>query len=116
MTDHKALSLIQELISLLLAKELDVEVLDSFLQQFRPKPHNEAESQQTNTRIPPGFNLDTCLADLEKGKILVALEMVDGSRLEAAKLLGISFRSLRYRCAKLGIDQYDETAIGDKAD
>ncbi|MCA9709089.1 MAG: sigma-54-dependent Fis family transcriptional regulator [Myxococcales bacterium] len=50
-----------------------------------------------------GIDLDQAVADLERHLICAALERSRGVRKEAAKLLGISFRSLRYRLEKLGI-------------
>ncbi|NNE38587.1 MAG: sigma-54-dependent Fis family transcriptional regulator [Gammaproteobacteria bacterium] len=49
-------------------------------------------------------NLDVFLADQEKEKIIAALEQTKWNKTAAAKLLGISFRALRYRLEKLGID------------
>ena len=43
-----------------------------------------------------------------------ALEQAGGVRKRAAALLGISFRSLRYRLEKLGIDKGDD-AVDDAA-
>ncbi len=48
--------------------------------------------------------LDTFLTHQEKEKILAALEQTRWNKTAAAKLLGISFRALRYRLEKLGID------------
>jgi len=56
-----------------------------------------------------GVDLDQAVADLERQLIGAALRRTGGVRKEAAKLLGISFRSLRYRLEKLGI----EVARGD---
>ena len=39
----------------------------------------------------------------ERSLILRALERTGDNRTEAARLLGISFRSMRYRLSKLGI-------------
>ena len=50
-----------------------------------------------------GIDLDQAVADLERRLITKALERTGGVRKEAAKLLGVSFRSLRYRLDKLGI-------------
>jgi two-component system response regulator PilR (NtrC family) len=49
-------------------------------------------------------DLDQAVADLERRLIGAALRKTGGVRKEAAKLLGISFRSLRYRLEKLGIE------------
>jgi two-component system response regulator PilR (NtrC family) len=51
-----------------------------------------------------GLDLDARLADLERELILAALARSGGVRKRAAKLLQISFRSLRYRLQKLGIE------------
>ena len=47
--------------------------------------------------------LDTYLNDVEKKAILEALEKTRWNKTAAAKLLGISFRALRYRLEKLGL-------------
>jgi two-component system response regulator PilR (NtrC family) len=49
--------------------------------------------------------LEEYLEDLEKQAILDALEQTRWNRTEAARLLGLSFRSMRYRLAKLKLDQ-----------
>jgi len=59
----------------------------------------------------PGASLDDVVARLEIGMIRQALEKSGGVKTEAAKLLGISFRSFRYRLAKYGLESEgtDET-------
>ena len=54
-----------------------------------------------------GVNLDEKLTGLEERYILRALEVTGGSVTRAAGLLGTSFRSLRYRISKLGIDRHN---------
>ena len=60
-----------------------------------------------------GVDLERVVADYERELIDKALAHTNGVRKSAAKLLGISFRSLRYRLAKLGLahdnDSDDET-------
>lgn len=51
-----------------------------------------------------GIDLDSVLADAERAYLIKALEMSGGIKQKAAKLLGISFRSLRYRLEKLGLE------------
>jgi DNA-binding NtrC family response regulator len=48
--------------------------------------------------------LDTFLKEVEKEAILEALKRTGFNKTEAADLLGITFRSLRYRLEQLGID------------
>jgi two-component system response regulator PilR (NtrC family) len=55
-----------------------------------------------------GIDLDRVLAEFERAWVMRALEATGGVRKRAATLLGISFRSLRYRLAKLGIDKGED--------
>ena len=57
---------------------------------------------------PDGCNLDDVLADTERRLIQQALERTGGVRKAAAELLGVTFRSFRYRLSKLGIDPDDD--------
>ncbi|MEM9694504.1 MAG: sigma-54 dependent transcriptional regulator [Myxococcota bacterium] len=51
-----------------------------------------------------GCDLEAVLADAERNLIRQALARTGGVRKQAAKLLGVSFRSLRYRLAKLELE------------
>ena len=51
-----------------------------------------------------GIFLEPLLEELEKQYLLKALEKTGGAKKKAAELLGMSFRSFRYRLAKLGMD------------
>jgi two-component system response regulator PilR (NtrC family) len=60
--------------------------------------------------IPPdGIDLNKTLESMEKKLIARALEMTGWNRSRAARLLGISFRSLRYRLLKLGMEREDNS-------
>ncbi|MGH8584616.1 MAG: sigma-54-dependent transcriptional regulator [Gammaproteobacteria bacterium] len=52
--------------------------------------------------VPAG--LDSVLNEIERNQILDALKHCKGNQTQAAKLLGLTLRSLRYRLAKLGIE------------
>jgi two-component system response regulator PilR (NtrC family) len=54
--------------------------------------------------IQEGFDLDRELHDYERTIVVRALDQAGGVRKRAAQILGITFRSLRYRLAKLGLD------------
>ncbi len=57
------------------------------------------------SRLPlEGTNLDVLVNDFERGLLREALEQSGGVKKKAAQLLGISFRSFRYRLEKLGLD------------
>jgi two-component system response regulator PilR (NtrC family) len=57
-----------------------------------------------------GTRLDDILSEVERRLILASLDRTGGIRKRAADLLGITFRSLRYRMKKhgLGDDAEDE--------
>ncbi len=57
-----------------------------------------------------GLDLERTVEDFERGIIINALERTGGNRTEAARLLGVTFRSLRYRLSKLGITGADGAA------
>ncbi|MBV1882906.1 MAG: sigma-54 dependent transcriptional regulator [Pseudomonadales bacterium] len=77
--------------------------------------HSSTHStSSTNTRasspptpsasLPEGQTLETYLTDIEKNIILHALDETRWNRTAAAKNLGMTFRSLRYRLKKLELD------------
>jgi len=75
---------------------------------------SESENDLTeNNENPPPANFDSPLPEgaldpfldsVQKETILKALEHTHWNRTAAARLLGISFRALRYRLKKLGLD------------
>ncbi|CBL43918.1 Response regulator, type IV fimbriae [gamma proteobacterium HdN1] len=78
-------------------------------------PENEAAGRtsippsSSSTEMLPNFSangetLENYLVDIEKTAILKALDDTRWNRTAAAKKLGMSFRSLRYRLKKLGLD------------
>ncbi|MGM0563609.1 MAG: sigma-54-dependent transcriptional regulator [Pseudomonadota bacterium] len=62
------------------------------------------EASQPATALPGNTGLTEQLEQSERQQIEQALEQTRWNRTEAAKLLGLSFRQLRYRIKKLGID------------
>lgn len=52
--------------------------------------------------------LEDFLQDIEKQEILKALDATHWNRTAAAKKLGMTFRSLRYRLKKLELDREEE--------
>jgi len=57
---------------------------------------------------PMKVGLPEYLEDIEKRAILKALEKANNNKTAAAKLLGVSFRTLRYRLIKLGLSKESE--------
>jgi len=74
----------------------------------RIAPDEEAEPAEAGAQSPPPANgeaLPTYLDRLEREAILQALGKTDFNRTAAARLLGITFRQLRYRMQRLGIKE-----------
>ncbi|MGQ2964780.1 sigma-54-dependent transcriptional regulator [Methylophilus sp.] len=70
-----------------------------------PLEYAASPSAAGNTMLPMDVSLSDYLEDIEKRTILQALEKTNNNKTAAAKLLGISFRTLRYRLSKLGLSK-----------
>jgi two-component system, NtrC family, response regulator PilR len=68
--------------------------------QLRPPPSGASAPGNTQSGAPLGDHLE----DIEREAIIKALEQVRYNKTAAAKVLGMSFRALRYRIKKLGIE------------
>ena len=77
-----------------------------------PRATSTSRRPRRRTRSPPldgalgtrGLPLHDFLDQVEREAIIKALEATRFNKTAAAKLLGITFRSLRYRLDRLGID------------
>jgi two-component system response regulator PilR (NtrC family) len=68
-------------------------------------PIVDLESVLSNIEVPPeGLDVERLVNELEKNIIMDALEKADGVKTKAAELLGLSFRSFRYK-----LDKYDNS-------
>jgi len=73
--------------------------------QITTKPVNDTSTAITQTRPKlPMEGLERYLENIEKDILLNALDMTHWNRTLAAKKLGMTFRSLRYRLKKFGLD------------
>ena len=80
------------------ADDLHLNQADSHQEYHHNLPNNKNE-------LHDGENLDDYLEDIEREAIVQTLESTRWNRTAAAKKLGVSFRSLRYRLKKLGLDE-----------
>ncbi len=64
-------------------------------------PATTVPAQEMNAGAVP---LDTYMDTIEKDVLIKALEQTRYNKTAAAKLLGITFRALRYRLKKLGLE------------
>jgi two-component system, NtrC family, response regulator PilR len=77
--------------------------LESLPDRFRSDSFASTESTVDAGFPADGVDLERELAALERGWIQKALEAAGGNKTRAADLLGLSFRSFRYRLQKLGM-------------
>lgn len=82
------------------------DVIDVDDLQIKEPAAPSAAKNQLNKDLD-GESLDSHLEEIERGIIIKTLEESRWNRTAAAKKLGLSFRSLRYRLKKLGLD-HDE--------
>ncbi len=65
----------------------------------------EEEGSTTGfTSVRRNQSLEEYIENIERAEISKALEKAEGNKTRAAEILGISFRALRYRIKKLGLD------------
>jgi len=84
-------------------------ILPESLTLAKFKKRQNPEFQCGAASLPAqGMDLDKYLADIEKDLLTQALQKTQGVKFRAAELLGISFRSLRYRLIKYGLAGEDE--------
>ena len=91
-------NLVERAVTLSLGTRVTLEDLDN-----RTPAQTAARPTGEDVQLGEGFDLDAWLAEQEKRVLLRALERTGGNQTAAAKLLGTSFRSIRYRLRKLGL-------------
>lgn len=92
-------NVIEQTVALETSEVITADSLPVFLKDSKIKQTMKAPS------IPDdGVNLQLILDDIEKQFLLEAMKKTKGVKKEAAQLLDISFRSLRYRLQKFGLD------------
>jgi two-component system response regulator PilR (NtrC family) len=84
----------------------DVELLGP--ESLPPSVRGDPEAAVTGTPtgavvLSPNFSLERYLDEAERRYLLAALQRADGVKTRAAELLGLTFRSFRYRLAKHGL-------------
>jgi two-component system response regulator PilR (NtrC family) len=118
-------NMLERALALCNGKTITIEDLSTEDFDTLPREHiswNQAESSATNL-VSADFcddelkletlNLTDYLEDIEKKAIIQALQKTNNNKTAAAKLLGVTFRTLRYRLAKLGLSKDGETEPDD---
>lgn len=92
-----------------LAHTVLVDESDEDVVGLMPNAHQHKMSDSVTEEAKlPSEGLENYLQNQERMLIMKALTKAHGNKTKAAKLLGMTFRSLRYRMKKLGIDSSDD--------
>jgi len=96
-------NILERAVALSAGGEIDVEDL-----RLLPASAQEGVAEGPPGAELPAVPLPTYLDQLEREAILAALAKTGFNRTAAAKLLGVTFRTLRYRMQRLGIREPDQ--------
>jgi two-component system response regulator PilR (NtrC family) len=87
----------------------DVLTLASLPPSLRGEPER-ASAEQGQVTLGAGFSLERHLDEAERRYLLAAMAQAGGVKTRAADLLGLTFRSFRYRLAKHGLSEQEDEA------
>lgn len=77
--------------------------VEDVLTEGSPEVQTNASNAMFDSHHSSEINLTDYLEEVEKKAIIQALDKTNNNKTAAAKLLGVTFRTLRYRLAKLGL-------------
>ena len=80
--------------------------------QIKQTKNNQSTQNDFEPSHDAEVGLPEYLEEIEKRAIIKALEKANNNKTAAAKLLGVSFRTLRYRLQKLGLAKDDDIDAG----
>jgi two-component system response regulator PilR (NtrC family) len=75
------------------------------IRAWQPTEATPAAALAPPTIPPEGLNLEDVVSQVERKLLLEALEKAGGVQTKAAQILGINFRSFRYRLKKYGLER-----------
>jgi len=86
-------------------------IVEDVLTEGSPEGQEVHTSPMFDDRNTSEINLTDYLEEIEKKAIIQALDKTNHNKTAAAKLLGVTFRTLRYRLAKLGLSKEADTDL-----
>lgn len=101
--------------ALALCDGITITVDDLMLDDGNYTPASQTNEQNANYQLDvhTEISLPDYLEGIEKRAIASALDKTQNNKTAAAKLLGVSFRTLRYRLAKLGLSKEEDQSEED---
>jgi len=91
----------------IIARSVALETNDTIRKETLPKLNFEDSGIEFTGGVGNSDGLDDVMDDVERKMIENAMKKTEGNKTEAARLLGITLRSLRYRLSKLGFHDGD---------
>jgi len=86
-------------------------VVEDVLTEGNPDTQSMSANPMFGSSNTSEINLTDYLEEIEKKAIIQALDKTNHNKTAAAKLLGVTFRTLRYRLAKLGLSKETDTDL-----
>lgn len=100
---------LENIIERTVALESGATILPESLPPFVNTPSGRKMASSQEIEIgPEGIDLDKIIGQIEKELLVKAIHVANGTKKRAAKLLNISFRSMRYRVEKYGLGTMNE--------
>lgn len=108
---------LENIIERTVALESGATVLPESLPQFVNTPSGRKMVSSDGIEITDeGIDLQKVLDQLEKELLVKAIHQATGVKKRAAKLLGITFRSMRYRVEKFNLGKIDDDELPDESE
>ena len=86
----------------IIARCVALETSDTIKKDSLPRLNPDDTNIEFSGGIKDSDGLDDVMEDVERKMIENAMKKTEGNKTEAARILGITLRSLRYRLSKLG--------------
>lgn len=100
---------LENIIERTVALEAGSTILPESLPPFVNTPSGRKMASSQEIEIgPEGIDLDKIIGQIEKELLIKAIHVANGTKKRAAKILNISFRSMRYRVEKYGLGTMNE--------
>lgn len=90
--------------ALTLSSGTEIQIEDLSIANLKDALPNNQKNNLGDELTRKDLSLDVYLEKIESKEIIQALEQSHGNKTQAAKILGISFRAMRYKLKKLNID------------
>jgi two-component system response regulator PilR (NtrC family) len=107
---------LENIIERTVALEVGATILPESLPPFVNTPSGRKLASTYEIEIgEDGIDLEKIMGQMEKELLIKAIHKANGVKKKAAKILGITFRSMRYRCDKYGLSSPGDEEMDDES-